>query len=276
MDGHESHNSSQFRDFCEEHNIITLCMPPHASHLLQPLDVGCFGPLKRAYSRQIEELVRCQVNHITKEDFLGAFKEAFDKAITQSNIKGAFRGAGLVPFEPRSVIDKLDVYIRTPTLEFHDALLDTPQWASQTPQNAVEVGSQTEYLRQRIQRHQNSSPSSIIASLSSLEKGVSMIAHGASIMEVEISRLRRANGILSARKKRKKKAIRGSNSRSIADGLALIETRVERAQNASTNAGVVPRQRRCGRCCQPGHRVETCMMTLLDTPEIVVSSSTFN
>jgi hypothetical protein len=22
-------------------------MPAHASHLLQPLDVGCFGPLKR-------------------------------------------------------------------------------------------------------------------------------------------------------------------------------------------------------------------------------------
>ena len=24
-------------------------MPPHSSHLLQPLDVGCFAPLKHAY-----------------------------------------------------------------------------------------------------------------------------------------------------------------------------------------------------------------------------------
>jgi hypothetical protein len=27
-------------------------MPPHSSHLLQPLDVGCFAPLKKAYGRQ--------------------------------------------------------------------------------------------------------------------------------------------------------------------------------------------------------------------------------
>jgi hypothetical protein len=32
-------------------------MPAHASHLLQPLDVGCFGPLKQAYGRQIEHQI---------------------------------------------------------------------------------------------------------------------------------------------------------------------------------------------------------------------------
>ncbi|KAH7469551.1 hypothetical protein FOMA001_g13871 [Fusarium oxysporum f. sp. matthiolae] len=47
LDGHESHHSIEFERYCEENKIITLCMPAHASHLLQPLDVGCFGPLKR-------------------------------------------------------------------------------------------------------------------------------------------------------------------------------------------------------------------------------------
>ena len=276
MDGHESHNSSQFRDFCSKHNIITLCMPPHSSHLLQPLDVGCFAPLKRAYSRQIEELVRCHINHITKEDFLPAFKKAFDKAIIPDNIIGAFRGTGLIPFNPAAVIDKLDVRIRTPTPEFHDAEPETPQWASQTPRNAIEVGSQSEYMRQRIQRHQDSSPSSIIASFNSLAKGVSMIAHGASIMEVEIGRLRRANDILTARKKRKKRVIRGSNSRSVAEGLALIARQAVSDQNDAAIAVTAPRQRRCGRCRQPGHRIETCRMPPLVTPENAVSSNTFN
>jgi hypothetical protein len=37
LDGHGSHATPQFDLFCAEHYIITLCMPPHSSHLLQPL-----------------------------------------------------------------------------------------------------------------------------------------------------------------------------------------------------------------------------------------------
>ncbi|KAH7471320.1 hypothetical protein FOMA001_g13102 [Fusarium oxysporum f. sp. matthiolae] len=48
LDGHESHHSADFERYCEEKKIITLCMPAHASHLLQPLDVGCFAVLKDA------------------------------------------------------------------------------------------------------------------------------------------------------------------------------------------------------------------------------------
>ena len=54
LDGHESHHSEEFETYCQEQNIITLCMPPHASHLLQLLDVGCFGPLKKAYGHEVE------------------------------------------------------------------------------------------------------------------------------------------------------------------------------------------------------------------------------
>lgn len=73
LDGHESHHSADFEHYCKENNIVTLCMPPHSSHLLQPLDVGCFSPLKRAYGRQIDNLMRAHINHITKVDFFAAF-----------------------------------------------------------------------------------------------------------------------------------------------------------------------------------------------------------
>ena len=62
LDGHESHHSTEFELYCQSHHIITLCMPPHSSHILQPLDVGCFGPLKQAYGRQIEDLMRASIN----------------------------------------------------------------------------------------------------------------------------------------------------------------------------------------------------------------------
>jgi hypothetical protein len=93
LDGHNSHQSLEFRELCKENNIYTLCMPPHSSHLLQLLqllDVGCFLPLKHAYSREIEALIRHHINHITKLEFLPAFKAAFDRTFTAANICSAF------------------------------------------------------------------------------------------------------------------------------------------------------------------------------------------
>ena len=90
-------------------------MPSHSSHLLQPLDVGCFSPLKLAYGHEIEGLIRNYINHITKLEFLPAFKAAFYQAFTETNISASFRGAGLVPFNPDTVLSKLDVVVRTPS-----------------------------------------------------------------------------------------------------------------------------------------------------------------
>jgi hypothetical protein len=73
FDGHGSHSTSEFRDFCLQNCILTLCMPAHTSHILQPLDVSCFGPLKKAYGSQIENKMRLSINHITKEEFLPTF-----------------------------------------------------------------------------------------------------------------------------------------------------------------------------------------------------------
>ncbi|KAM5528727.1 transposase [Fusarium oxysporum f. sp. phaseoli] len=53
LDGHESQHSADFETYCEENNIMTLCMPPPSSHLLQPLDIGCFGQLKKAYGQKL-------------------------------------------------------------------------------------------------------------------------------------------------------------------------------------------------------------------------------
>jgi hypothetical protein len=58
LDGHGSHLTPQFDAICRENDIIPLCMPAHSSHLLQPLDVGCFGPLKKAYGGSVESRSR--------------------------------------------------------------------------------------------------------------------------------------------------------------------------------------------------------------------------
>ena len=71
LDGHRSHLTAEFDQYCKNNQIITLCMPAHASHLLQPLDVSCFKPLKRAYGTEVYNYVRRGIHHIDKQDFLG-------------------------------------------------------------------------------------------------------------------------------------------------------------------------------------------------------------
>ncbi|TVY75163.1 hypothetical protein Focb16_v005488 [Fusarium oxysporum f. sp. cubense] len=169
LDGHESHHSVDFERYCEEHKIITLCMPPHSSHLLQPLDVGYFNLLKNAYGREIEHLIRCSITHVSKTEFFPAFYAAHQATMTEKNIKSAFRGAGLVPLDPESVVSKLDVQLRTPTPAEEVANPSTP-WVSKTPKTVLEAGSQSEYLERRIRRHHSSSPESVIEAMKSLEK----------------------------------------------------------------------------------------------------------
>jgi hypothetical protein len=113
LDGHESHVSFEFDEYCKAHNIITLCLPGHSSHLTQPLDVGCYSALKKAYGRQIEHFIKAHINHITKVEFFLAFHKAYLASITVRNSQAGFRGAGLVPFDPEAVISKLDVQLWT-------------------------------------------------------------------------------------------------------------------------------------------------------------------
>ena len=115
IDGHESHVSADFQAFCKQKNIICISMPPHSSHLLQPLDVGCFSPLKRAYGSEIETFMKSLINHITKAEFLIAFQAAYTKVFTPNNVKARFAGAGLVPLDPERVLSKLDIKISTPS-----------------------------------------------------------------------------------------------------------------------------------------------------------------
>ena len=55
IDGHSSHHSARFKEYCREHSIKTIYMPPYSSYILQPLDIGCFSLLKTAYIKQIKK-----------------------------------------------------------------------------------------------------------------------------------------------------------------------------------------------------------------------------
>jgi len=62
LDGHGSHETLEFMWECYLNNIYLLFLPPHTSHVMQPLDLTVFFPLKIAtklvrLQRQVLELV---------------------------------------------------------------------------------------------------------------------------------------------------------------------------------------------------------------------------
>ncbi|KAG6996916.1 hypothetical protein FocnCong_v015071 [Fusarium oxysporum f. sp. conglutinans] len=184
LDGHGSHHSLDFEKYCQANKIITLFMPPHSSHLLQPLDVGCFSLLKKAYGQVIEHLIRCSITHVSKTEFFPAFYAAFQATMIEKNIKAAFRGAGLIPLDPESVVSKLDVHLRTPTPVEEETGLSTA-WVSKTPRTVLEAQSQSEYLDRRIRRHKSSSPESILEALKSLSKGTKAMMHENALLRAQ-------------------------------------------------------------------------------------------
>jgi hypothetical protein len=112
-------------------------MLPHSSHILQPLNVVCFSPLKRKYSQRVRDLARWRIFYINKEGFLPAFKDAFFNVFTTENCYKAFKASGLVPLNAQVVVDRLNLRLRTPPAPPPE---DTP-WQSKTPSNTLEFRS---------------------------------------------------------------------------------------------------------------------------------------
>jgi len=96
-DGHDSHISTDFVAYCIHNRIDLILLPPHSSHLMQPLDVAVFSPLKRAISTQVSRFIRSGITRIQKVEWLERFIEARADGITKANIISGCRGAGLFP-----------------------------------------------------------------------------------------------------------------------------------------------------------------------------------
>ncbi len=57
VDGHGSHITDDFIYGCFNSNIYLLFLSPHASYVLQPLDLSVFGPIKAHYRTAIGNLI---------------------------------------------------------------------------------------------------------------------------------------------------------------------------------------------------------------------------
>jgi hypothetical protein len=263
LDGHKSHFTPEFSNFCEANSIIWLCYPPHSTDQLQALDVGYFSLLKGSYGQLVKEKAELGVHHIDKADFLTLFHQARTITMTEKNIKSAFEAVGIVPYNPQKVLARLKVKTPSPILgprnpELQDSANQLPL---RTPQNIVELDAQARALEQRLRAagHGQSSPTD--QALHYLVKSAQMTMHSAALLAEENRRLHAEND----RQKRKRNAQRSyiatGGVLAVADGLQLIEERVEGQQAGSVQrrqTGQRRAQRHCSKCRSPGHTARTC------------------
>ncbi|KAE8207419.1 hypothetical protein CF319_g9607, partial [Tilletia indica] len=106
FDGHGSHCTKQFLAVCEDNNIIPFSLPPHSSHVLQPLDVSVFQPYKHWHREAVDAATRTGCTNFSKTEFLAALNDIRIKALKPNTIKHGFRLTGIFPLRPDEVLVK--------------------------------------------------------------------------------------------------------------------------------------------------------------------------
>ncbi|KFY28879.1 hypothetical protein V491_00252 [Pseudogymnoascus sp. VKM F-3775] len=82
--------------------------------MLQPLDVAIFGPLKKHLISALSHLNEAQLLRIQKAEWLEAYIHAHEVTFSNLNITSAWRGSGLQPFQPQTVIRAATLQPPTP------------------------------------------------------------------------------------------------------------------------------------------------------------------
>jgi hypothetical protein len=108
LDGHGSHVTMDFINYCHNHKILLLVYPPHATHTLQPLDVVMFKPLANAYSTELTQYLQDGqgILNITKGDFFPLFWRSWSKVFKPPLIKRSFEATGIHPPNPELVLKR--------------------------------------------------------------------------------------------------------------------------------------------------------------------------
>lgn len=193
LDGHGSHLTPQFDRICAENNIIPLCTPSHSSHLLQPLDVGCFAVLKRTYSRFVSDLARTGYNHIDKFDFLADYPRARIEAFQPNIVQNSFAATGIVPVDANRVLSKLNISLRTPSPPSSRPSSRSSQFTPKMPRTVAQLRKQAKMMKDLIDRRSKSPPSPLKLVVDLILKGHYQALHHTALLVKENADLRAAN-----------------------------------------------------------------------------------
>lgn len=139
-------------------------MPVYSLHLLQPLDIRYFAVLKRAYSNLVSQKIRLRISYIDKLNFLTAYLQARIDTFKSDTIQNSFRAAGLVPFNPKSVLSELNIRLYTP-IPPRSRGSQASTFCPHTPANVNELYKQASSIKAFLKQRSKSPPSPLQTAL---------------------------------------------------------------------------------------------------------------
>lgn len=108
LDGHKTHtNNLDLIDYARNHHVIIICLPPHCTHRLQPLDVSVMKSISSCYEKEVKNWLSSHPGRVvTPETIPKLFSDALRVAAKPETIRNGFRKAGIYPMNPNVFRDK--------------------------------------------------------------------------------------------------------------------------------------------------------------------------
>lgn len=108
VDGHGSHVTADFIEYCISNRILLAIFPPHSTHSLQPLDVVLFSPLAQHYTSELNRRLHGSlgITRITKADFYSNFWPAWAATMKRDLILKSFQATGVWPMDGSPVLNR--------------------------------------------------------------------------------------------------------------------------------------------------------------------------
>ena len=106
FDGHGSHLTHQTAVRAKQENVAIVCLPPHTSSALQPLDVGDYGPAKKSWYGILQRFYReSRQKTVTKPAFPALLNTLYCTSFIgkPGNLVAGFKKAGLCPLNKDAV-----------------------------------------------------------------------------------------------------------------------------------------------------------------------------
>jgi hypothetical protein len=136
--------------------------------------------------------------------------------------------------------------------------LSQESWCAKTLSNTKEVDKQTTLIKQRLERHQSSSPTPILEALDQLSKGAQVMAAFAALQQAQITTLQKANEAMHVRRTRTRKALVSDKALSVSEVQAMGGYEEVEAEIIEEMLRLKKRRSRCSKCGKEGHTCRTC------------------
>lgn len=104
VDGHRSHLTMALSNFCSENKIILIALYPNSTHILQPMDVAVFHPLKNGWKKEINNWrIENNGQRVSRDLFAPVLELAINKTLNKEMLANGFRTCGLCPLNDDAI-----------------------------------------------------------------------------------------------------------------------------------------------------------------------------